>query len=313
VEHSNNKPLAGKVAVVTGSGRGLGRAEAMALAEAGARLVINDVGGAVSGEGYEKSVAQTVADEIRAAGGEAVANSDNIATMAGGKALVEAAMDAYGRLDILVNNAGIARPRTIDEMSEEEWDTVVAVHLKGQFTTIRHAAPVFRAQKGGVIVNTASQSGLGHYGMANYSAAKEGVVGLTRTVARDLGHYGVRCNAIRPLGITRMATPEIMETIRISQEELGFAATGSLWVKPSNEFPTPEQVGVFVTWLCTDSAANVNGRTFFVSGGTVGLYPEPELCRSAYRSGGWSLETLDAAARDYLVGDLSNLYAGRKA
>ena len=310
---TENARFAGKVAVVTGAGRGLGRAEAMLLAAAGARVVVNDLGGAVSGEGQETTVAQAVADEIKALGGEAVANTDSIATMAGGKAVVEAAMDHFGRLDILINNAGNARPKVIYEMTEEDWDLVIAVHLKGLFATTRHAAPIFRDQKSGVIVNTASQSGLGHYGMSNYAAGKEGVIGFTRSVARDLGHYGVRCNAIRPLGGTRMATPEIMETIRVSQEDLGFPANGNLWVTASDEFPTPEQVATFATWLCTDAAANANGRTFYVGGDLVGLYPEPELQRAAYHAGGWTHDTLDSRAREYLLGDQVNMFLGRTA
>lgn len=304
--------LDGKVAIVTGGGRGLGRAEALALAQAGASVVVNDLGSEVTGEGVEVGVAQSVVDEIRALGGRAMANTDSVATMAGGRAMVEAAMDTFGRLDLLINNAGIARPKVVYEMSEEDWDLVIAVHLKGQFTTIRHAAPIFVKQKSGVIVNTASQSGLGHYAMSNYSAAKEGVVGFTRSVARDLGPHGVRCNAIRPWGNTRMATPDVIETIRVSQEDLGIPATGSLWVKPTNEFPTPEQVAVFVTWLCSDATATVNGRTFWVGGNTVGLYPEPELLRAITRADGWSLDAFDASA-DALIGGLSNEFVGRNS
>jgi 3-oxoacyl-[acyl-carrier protein] reductase len=234
--------------------------------------------------------------------------------MQGGKAVVENALDAFGGVDIVVNNAGIARPGPVYEMSEHDWDRVIAVHLKGHFALVRHAGPEFiRQKRGGVIINTCSQSGLGHYGMSNYAAAKEGVLGFTRSVARDLGHHGVRCNAIRPLGISRLATPEVIETIRISQEDLGFPATGSLWVQATHEIPMPEQVGVFVAWLCSDAASNVNGRCFYVGGGTVGLYPEPELIRSAYRSEGWTLDTLDSQAREYLIGDLRNGFLGRSA
>nr|WP_087572924.1 SDR family NAD(P)-dependent oxidoreductase [Sphingomonas sp. CDS-1] len=306
-----SKRLEGKVAIVTGGGRGLGRAEALALAEAGARLIVNDLGASPTGEGDHENVAQSVVEEIKAMRGEAVANGDDIATMAGGRNLVEAAMDSFGRVDILVNNAGIARPSPIYEMSEADWDAVIAVHLKGHFTTIRHAAPLMIKQRSGVIINTASQSGLGHWGMSNYSAAKEGVVGFTRSVARDVGQFGVRCNAVRPLGMTRLGTPAVMETVRYSQEELGIPANGNVWVGATTNIPLPEQVGVCVAWLCTDAAANVNGRTFFAGGGSIGLYPEPDLERSCHQPGGWTLDTLDEGARAYLVGDLTNMFQGR--
>ena len=186
------KRFAGKVAVVTGAGRGIGRCEALLLAQQGAKVVVNDLGGAPTGEGADKSVAQMVADEIKAAGGEAVANTDSVTTMEGGKAIIDSAIKNFGRLDILINNAGNLRPKPIWEMTEQDWDLVINVHLKGTFTCTRHAAPIFREQRSGVIVNTASESGLGHYGMANYSAAKEGIVGFTRTVARDLGQFNVQ-------------------------------------------------------------------------------------------------------------------------
>jgi len=307
---SNLARLHGKVAIVTGGGRGLGRAEALELAKAGARVVVNDYGGSTrgdtNGEGREH-VANAVVEEILAAGGEAASDLNDISTMEGAANLVRAAREAFGRIDILVNNAGIARPCNIATMSEDDWDAVIRVHLKGHFAMVRNAAPVMIEQgEGGVIVNIASHSGLGHWGNANYSAAKEGVVGFTRTVARDLGEYGIRVNAVRPLGWTRLGTPEMMETVRYSQEVLGIPATGNLWIAPSSEIPMPEQVGVFVAWLCTAAAASATGRTFYVGGGTIGLYPEPDPVRSIYQTGGWTLDSLDGAGGPQLLGDLAN-------
>ena len=311
MDANGNKRLAGKVAIVTGSGRGLGRAEAMALASAGAKVVVNDFGGSTTGEGERENVAQVVADEIIAAGGEAVANRDNVAEFSGAKNVIETAMASFGRVDILVNNAGVARPAPIYEMSEQDWDAVIAVHLKGHFCMIRHASPIMIKQRSGVVINIASQSGLGHWGMSNYSAAKEGIVGLTRSVARDLGQFGIRCNAVRPLGWTRFGTEAVMETVRYSQEELGIPATGNAWVAPSASIPMPEQVGMAVAWLCTDKAANVNGRTFFAGGNTVGLYNEPDLERSVFNPAGWTLDSLDNGAWGELIGDVANTYQGR--
>jgi 3-oxoacyl-[acyl-carrier protein] reductase len=300
--------LEGKVAVVTGAGRGIGRSEALLLAREGAKVVVNDIGAGENGS--DQTVAQTVVGEIRDAGGEAVDNGDNVVTMEGAKRIIETALDSFGRLDILINNAGIVRPSVICEMTEEEWDAVLTVNLKGHFTTIRHAAPIFRDQGSGVIINTASESGLGHYGMSNYAAAKEGVVGLTRTVARELGRYNVRCNAIRPVAYTRMANRTVFEMNRISQEELGVPAIGNSWM--SHDFAgdiSPDMVAVLSVWLCTDIAAHVNGHTFQVGGGIIGLYSEPEVIRANFRKEPWTLDRMDnPAVHAPLIGHLRNRF-----
>ena len=202
--------LKDKVAVVTGSGRGIGRGIAILMAQEGAKVVVNDLGGATDGSGGDKSPADEVVNEIKAKGGEAVANYDSVASSEGGENIIKSALDSFGQLDILVNNAGILRDRMIFNMSDEEWDAVLKVHLYGTFYCARAACRVFRNQKSGRIINFSSSSGLGNLGQVNYSAAKEAIVGFTRTVARDMGKYGVTCNAIRPGAATRMTvTPEL--------------------------------------------------------------------------------------------------------
>jgi 3-oxoacyl-[acyl-carrier protein] reductase len=302
----SSKRLAGKVAIVTGAGNGIGRAEALLLARQGAKVVVNDLGGDTKGDGQDIGIAQKVVQEIQAFGGEAVANGDSVASFQGGANIVSTAIKAFGRLDILVNNAGNSRARVIYNLTEEDWDAVIAVHLKGCFNTVRHAAPIFREQRSGVIINTGSESGLGHFGQANYSAAKEGIVGFTRTVARDLGRFGIRCNAIRPRATdTRLAGGEG------GGEEAGKKLAQSFGknVIGNRGFTTPrppraEEVAALVAWLCTDSMAGVNGKTFQIGGGEVGLWSEPELIRASFREEGWDIESLDKQAlRDYLLGE----------
>jgi len=305
--------LSGKIAVVTGAGRGLGRAEAMALAHEGAKVVVNDNGSEMNGRGADPRVAQAVVDEIRAAGGEAVANTDSVAAWAGGKRIIETALEHFGGLDILVNNAGNLLGDRIWDISEEDWDITIGIHLKGTFTTVRHAAPIFRKQNRGIIINTSSQAGLGEPGTGHYAAAKEGIVGFTRSIARDLGPFGVRCNTLRPLGLSRMCNPPLPSTIEwVSQlqDKYGVPGTGNLWC----DFHSPRkldaaEVAAFVVWLCTDAAANITGCTFQIGDGQVALYSEPDLERSAFRKEGWTIEELEAlAASRYLTGGLRNPY-----
>jgi NAD(P)-dependent dehydrogenase (short-subunit alcohol dehydrogenase family) len=195
--------LKGKVAVITGAGRGIGRGHALLFAAEGAKVVVNDLGGAADGSGASKGPADEVVDEIKKAGGEAVASYESVSTPEGGEKIIKAAIDNFGRLDIVVNNAGVLRDRMVFNMTEEEWDTVMKVHLYGTFNCSKPACVIFRQQRSGRIVNTSSTSGLGNRGQANYAAAKEGITGFTRTLARDMGRYGVTCNAIRPAAATR--------------------------------------------------------------------------------------------------------------
>jgi NAD(P)-dependent dehydrogenase (short-subunit alcohol dehydrogenase family) len=291
--------LAGKVAIVTGAGRNIGRAEALALAKEGASILVNDVGGA-----------QEVADEINAAGGIAAANNASASSWAGGEAIVQAAIDAFGRIDILINNAGIVRPRPIQEMTEAEWDAVVDISLKAYAATIRFAAPHMIAQRdGGVIVNTGSTSGLGHNYMANYSAAKEGALGLTRAVARDLGRYGIRCNLIRPIShITGTFTPEIQGTID-SARALDIPLMGNRHLGMPRLTALPEHVAALTMLLCLPATAHVTGQDFFIQGDELARIAEPELIRMAMHAGGWTLEAMeDPHTVDNLVGDVRNRF-----
>lgn len=307
------KRFEGKVAIVTGAGRGIGRETALLFANQGARVVVNDLGGGPrGGDAGDTSVAQAVVDEIKAAGGEAVAEGSSVSSMAGGKAVVEAAMDAFGRVDILINNAGIIRPKRLTEMTEEEFDLVLAVNLKGYFATMRHAAPHLIKQ-GGAIVNYSSPSGFGHFGMTNYSAAKEGVVGLTRSAARDLGEYGVRCNAIRPVaGGSAMAIPEVFETIRYSVEELQVPYISNQWLDSGGIEARSADVAAVAVWLCTDESAPLNGKEIYINGGQIALVQEPELVRSRFNPQGWDLESLcNPATVAALTYDQRNRFLGK--
>ena len=253
--------LAGKVAIVTGAGRGIGRAHALALAEAGAKVVVNDLGAALSGEGHDDTPAQQVVDEIEAHGGEAAANDENVADFAGAARLVEQALDHFGRLDILVNNAGILRDRMLVNMTEDEWDAVVAVHLKGHFAPTRHAAAHWRERaKAGEdvkarVINTSSPSGVfGNVGQANYGAAKAGIAGFTLIAAQELQRYGVTVNCLAPNARTRMT-----ESAFELPDDTGAAFDP---LDPANMAPV-------VVALCSDEAQEITGQVFHVWGGAV--------------------------------------------
>jgi NAD(P)-dependent dehydrogenase (short-subunit alcohol dehydrogenase family) len=265
--------LKGKVAIVTGAGRGIGKGEAIALAEEGARVVVNDLGGGPDGAGTSKSPADEVVEDIKKMGGESVANYDSVAT-------------SEGRLDILVNNAGILRDKMIFNMSEEEWDIVIKVHLYGHFYTTRYACPIFREQRSGRIINTSSTSAFGvTFGQSNYGAAKEGIIGLTRTVAKDMGKYGVTCNALRPGAASRLTLSDEMRRVA---KERGREDR----IKAMEESMKPEDIAPLVVWLCSDDAAHVNGRTFNVRTGKISLYSEPIEEKSLYKDGSFTVDEL---------------------
>lgn len=301
-----------KTVVITGAGRGIGRDTALLMAREGARVVVNDLGGGPQGGGGDASLAQQVVDEIVAAGGSAVAETSSVSSMAGGKAVVECAMDNFGRLDFLINNAGIIRPKRITEMSEEDFDTVLAVNLKGYFATIRAGAEYLKRQ-GGAVINLSSPSGFGHLGMANYSAAKEGVVGMTRSVARELGEFGVRCNAVRPMSAaTNMAIPEVLETIGYQTQTLGIPPLSNQWLLPHNLQTEAHSVAAVLAWLCSPLSECINGREIFICGAQVALVQEPELIRNQFMAGGWTWEGIcDPLVTAALTYDVRNRYTGR--
>ena len=302
--------LKDRVAIVTGAGRGIGRGEALLLAAEGAAVVINDFGGSSAGEGGEKSPADEVVEEIKASGGKAAANYGNIADYSTGEELVKQAVDTFGRLDIVINNAGILRDRMVFNMSEAEWDAVLAVHLKGHFNLTRAASVVFRQQRSGVFVNTSSESGLGNMGQANYSAAKEGIIGLTRTIARDMGKYGVRCNAIRPRAGTRLV---ISDDMRAAAERGGAGGMQLKGLEMFEKTNPPEAVAPMVVWLCTDEAANVNGRDFLVGGNHIALYSLPEPIATIDTDSTWDLDTVAKLAPGELTKDLTNQFLPKEA
>lgn len=270
------RDLEGRVAIVTGAGRGIGRAEALALANAGARVIVNDLGSHWDGTGADQSPADSVVAEICANGGDAIASYGDVSRMETGRDLVQQALDTYGRLDILVNNAGILRPKPFSELSEVDWDLLVNVHLKGHFTVSRAAVEVFIAQASGRIINTSSEAGLGMPLFANYGAAKEGITGLTRTLALELAPHNVTVNQIRPrTGDTRMlpATVEAAETMgaKLSQT-LPSATDQGLFTRPE-EFGS-EWAASLVVFLCTDKASAITGGDFGVGGGQVTVFSQ---------------------------------------
>ena len=255
----------GRVVIVTGAGRGLGRAHALAFAAEGAKVVVNDLGAERDGQGSSTGPAGEVVDQIRAAGGEAIADGADVADWDQAEALVAAAVDAFGRLDVLVNNAGFLRDRMLANMSEDEWDAVVRVHLKGHMAPSRHAMAHWkaRAKAGedvqGRLINTSSGAGLlGSVGQGNYSAAKAGIVGLTLVESAELGRYGVTANAIAPAARTRM-TEEV------------FAATMAAPAEGDFDEMAPENVSPLGVWLGSVESAGVTGRVFEVEGGKVGV------------------------------------------
>jgi len=296
--------LAEKNAVVTGAGRGIGRAVAMLLAKEGASVVVNDPGVSVDGSGHDNGPAEQVAAEIKAAGGKAVANYDSVADTAGGENMIKQCVDEFGRIDILINVAGILRDRMVFNMAEEEWHDVINVHLKGHFNTIKPASQLMRQQRGGRIVNFSSISGLrGNSGQANYGAAKAGIAGLTRVVGRDLGRYGVTCNAIAPGAQTRMIQT-VPDASRQLRSQRGIATTPQSQIRLVD--PTPEHVAPMTVWLCTDAAWNVNGKIFHVAGGTVALAHEESPITQIEKDGKWTINELRTLVPTQLLAGIPN-------
>ena len=289
--------LDGKVAIVTGAGRGIGREHALALAEAGATVVVNDLGATLAGEGADATPAQQVVSEIEAAGGTAVANGDDVADFAGAERMVKQALETYGRLDILVNNAGITRDRMLVNMSDEEWDSVLAVHLKGHFAPTRHAAAYWREQSKagdevrGRVINTSSPSGVfGNVGQTNYGAAKAGIAGFTIIAAQELARYGVTVNCLAPNARTRMTEASFGE---IPKPDEGFDA-----MDPANIAP-------IVVALCADEAQDITGQCFFIYGGAVNILRPWDAGGLFAQDDKWDADELLAQLRERFPGGVA--------
>jgi NAD(P)-dependent dehydrogenase (short-subunit alcohol dehydrogenase family) len=273
--------LDGKIAVVTGAGRGIGREIALHFAAEGARIVVNDLGGAPDGTGRGR-VADEVVAEIEKAGGAAAASYDTVATSAGGQAIFQTALDRFGGLDILVNNAGILRDRTIFNLEEEDWDAVIDVHLKGHYCCTRPFARYIREHKrqGCRIINFSSVSGLfGNFGQSNYGAAKAGIAGFSRVLALELAKFGCTVNTISPGAATRLT----IDLLKGSGRD----------VDPADPLQGPQQVAPVVTWLASPAAQDVTGQIIHVMGGTVAIMQQPALIRSFSTDHLWRLDDLD--------------------
>src|SRR5262250_1758167 len=273
--------LKGKSVVITGAGRGIGREIALLMSKQGASVVVNDYGGTAAGTGGEKGPADEVVNEILKGGGEAVANYDSVATMAGGQSIIKSALDAFGRVDVVVNNAGILRDRMIFNMSEEEWDAVINTHLKGTFAVTRAAAPLMREQKWGRFINMTSTSGLiGNVGQANYAAAKLGIFGLTKVTALDMARYNVTANCISPFAWTRMigTIPTETEAQKARVEK----------VKRMG----PEHIAPVAVFLATEVAKDISGQVFGVRGKEIMLFSHMRPIRNIHHDQGWTPERL---------------------
>ena len=295
------KLLEGKVAIVTGAGRGIGRGEALLLAKEGAKVVVNDVGGGFDGQGGHHGPADDIVKEIRGFGGEAVSNYDSVADFQAAKRIIDTAVSNFGKLDILVNNAGILRDRMIFNMAEEEWDVVLAVHLKGTFNCTRHACAYWREQHKackpveGRIINTVSDAGLVYNpGQSNYGAAKAGIAAFTLIVAKEMAKYGVTSNVVVPMARTRLttdATPSLaplMGTPEDMEKKVGF------------DVLDPDNIAPLVAYLASDDAKDITGQVFRIIGGTVWLLESWRSLGKIAKQGRWTPEELGPKVKELL-------------
>lgn len=294
--------LEGRVAIVTGAGRGIGRSVAKLLAEEGASVVVNDLGGGVDGEGDSSTPADQVVEEIRSAGGTAVANHDSVAEFDSAANIVQTALDNYGRIDVLNHVAGILRDRMIFNMTEAEWDQVLQVHLYGAFNMVRNVVPHMIKEGYGRIVLFSSGSGLGASGQANYATAKEGMVGFSRALSRELAPHGITVNAVYPGGATRMTEtiPDSTQQLRQQQRSAaagaaaggGMATQGAPITGPS-EARAPENNAPKAVYLGSEAAGDVTGQVIGTSGWPMTLYSPRHVIRSIHKTGRWTLDELD--------------------
>jgi NAD(P)-dependent dehydrogenase (short-subunit alcohol dehydrogenase family) len=288
------KHLEGKNAVVTGAGRGIGRAVSLELAKHGAKVVVCDLGGSKSGDGADAGPAQQVVAEIKKAGGEAIANGENVTDFAAAERIIKTCVEKFGKIDILVNCAGILRDRMTFNMTEQEWDAVLAVHLKGMFNMCRHASKLMREQKWGRIVSTTSDAWRGAPGQGNYAAAKGGIVSLTYTLAGELGKYNCTVNAIAPIAATRMTMDDEVKARFTRAFESGMM-NKEQYDEVMN-MPGPEFVAPIVAYLCSEEGKIFNGKVVGVQGGRVAVYSKPYeiagLYRDAKKQGPWTVDEL---------------------
>ena len=291
--------LENKVAVVTGAGRGIGKEIALLMASEGAKIVVNDLGGNTDGTGTGK-IADDVVAEIRAAGGEAVSNTDSVAEVSGGEALVQTALDSFGGMDILVNNAGILRDRTIFKMEESDWDAVMAVHLKGHYCCTRPFANYIRSENrtGCRIINFSSVSGLyGNFGQANYGAAKAGIAGFSRVIALELAKYGCTSNTISPGALTRMTIP--------LRENRGENVGDS-----DIESGGPQHIAPICAWLASDASAGITSEIFHTGRGGVAIMQQPKIIKQFKKPDGlWTMEELDQIVPQLIDAKKANVAA----
>lgn len=284
--------LEGRVAVVTGAGRGIGREIALLMAQHGARVVVNDIGAALDGAGADQGPAAETAAVIEASGGAAIANGESVADPAGAQRIVEAAVEHFGRIDLVVNNAGILRDGIFHRMSQEDWKAVIDVHLMGSFNVSRAAARYFREQESGCFVHFTSTSGLvGNVGQANYSAAKMGIVGLSKSIALDMQRFNVRSNCIAPFAWSRMigSIPADTPDQKARVEKL--------------QRMTPEKIAPMVVFLASDAAVGVSGQIFAVRNNEIFLISQPRPIRSVHRGEGWTPESIAEHALPALRAD----------
>ncbi len=304
--------MEGRVVIVTGAGRGIGREVAHWMADDGASVVVNDLGGAVDGEGTSGSPAEQTAKEIRDKGGSAVANFDSVAEYESAGNIIQTAIDNFGRLDAVCHVAGILRDRMVFNMTEAEWDAVLQVHLYGAFNMVRNAIPHMIKQGYGRIVLYSSGSGLGSSGQANYSAAKEGMVGFVRSLAKELAPYGITANAVYPGGATRMT-----ETVPDSSRQLRAAAVATTEIRTQGEpiqgppeARDPANNAPKAVYLCSEAAGNITGQVIGTSGWQMTLYSPRHVTRSIHKNGRWTLDELDELIPISLAQGLTNPMPG---